>query len=548
MKKIAVLFLAIFGIAFFVSCAEQLTVREREMKKYEKIDPKIVQGMPEAIVKVVEAYNSGDYYTSAIGFYAIMKNDEWDRLHETARYYYAESLFRIGLYQASEYQLAEILFEGTDSHYFISSLLKLLAVTYETNDERVLFAILSNVDYSSLPAKFANELTYYLGKINFYNGQDDQALKMFGQVKDYSSFYPKAKYFMGVIEVRQEMFAEALKSFTEIKEMPDDKYIGADIVKLKGMAELALGQLYYAAAWAVSKDTEREGNPLALFNVSLNYFTNVGRDNEQWFEALFARTWASLMITRFDSTLGTVVTLRSPFFTDIYFPEINVVEAVAYYNLCQYGEVNRVIDYFFDIYPQYSEKMDTWLERVSTKTGLDIYKEILLMYRDAQAQEATALPESVLRTVVYEPLFQRKYAHIKEIEREFELIENSPEAFRTSVIAQDISKKMAYQLTTLRDEAGRMLVNRVQELNNELGQLIADMRAIRFEMTDSQTRVLEKQEVFGREVQEDDGEVVEKEMNPSVPDGYYYWPFDGEYWEDELGYYFFQVENICREQ
>ncbi len=549
MKRLVILIsFAVFVLMLFASCAEQLTVREREMRRYDRIDPRIVQGMPEAIVKVVEAYNSRDYFTSAIGFYAIMKNDEWDRLHETARYYYAESLFRIGLYQPAEYQLAEILFEGPDSHYFVSALLKLLAVTYETQDERVLFAILSNVDYSALPAKFANELTYYIGKIHFYNGQDDQALQMFSQVKDYSSFYPKSRYFMGVIQVRQEMFAEALKSFTEIREMPDDKYIGGDIAKLKGMAELALGQLYYAAAWAVSRDREREGNPLALFNVSLNYFTNVGRDNEQWFESLFARTWASLMISRFDATLGTVVTLRSPFFTDIYFPEINVVEAVAYYNLCQYDEVNRVIDYFFGIYPGFNERMNSWLEEVSTKTGLDIYRELLTMYRDAQRGDPTPLPESVLRTIVYEPLFQRKYNHIKEIEREFGIIENAPEAFRTSVIAQDISKKMAYQLATLRDEAGRMLVQRVQELNNELGQLIADMGAIRFEMTDSQVRVLEKQEVFGRRAEEEPEEVVEKEMNPSVPDGYYYWPFDGEYWEDELGYYFFQVENICREQ
>ena len=36
-------------------------------------------------------------------------------------------------------------------------------------------------------------------------------------------------------------------------------------------------------------------------------------------------------------------------------------------------------------------------------------------------------------------------------------------------------------------------------------------------------------------------------MNPSVPDGYYYYPFDGEYWEDELGFYFFNVENLCKE-
>ena len=541
MKKILTLVLISFAVMLVTSCATQLTVREKEMKKYEKIDASLVEGMPEAITKVVKAYNSEDYFTSAVGFYAIMKNQEWDRLHDTARYYYAESLFRMGLYQASEYQLAEILFEGSESHYFVSSLLKLLAVTYKTEDEKVLFAVLSNVDYEALPKKFANELTYYLGKINFYNGQDEQALKMFSQVKDYSSFYPKAKYFLGVIQVRQQMFADAMKSFTEIKEMPDDKYIGTDIKKLKGMAELALGELYYAAAW-------QSQNKLAMFNVALNYFSNVGRDNAQWFESLFARTWASLMIGRFDSTLGTVVTLRSPFFTDIYFPEVNIVEAVTYYNLCQYDEVNNVIDYFFGVYPDYQKKMASWLENVSTKTGLDIYKELLVMYKKAQVGENTELPEAVLKTILTESLFVRKYNHIKEIERELEIIEQSPESFKNSVIAQDVSKKMMYQLTTLRNEAGVWLVQRVQNLNNELGQLIADMRAIRFEMTDSMKSSLEKEELYGKEVKEEEETVQKKtEMNPSVPQNSYYYPFDGEYWEDELGYYFFNVDNLCKE-
>lgn len=541
MKKILTLVLISFAVMLVTSCATQLTVREKEMKKYEKIDASLVEGMPEAITKVVNAYNSEDYFTSAVGFYAIMKNQEWDRLHDTARYYYAESLFRMGLYQASEYQLAEILFEGSESHYFVSSLLKLLAVTYKTEDEKVLFAVLSNVDYEALPKKFANELTYYLGKINFYNGQDEQALKMFSQVKDYSSFYPKAKYFLGVIQVRQQMFADAMKSFTEIKEMPDDKYIGTDIKKLKGMAELALGELYYAAAW-------QSQNKLAMFNVALNYFSNVGRDNAQWFESLFARTWASLMIGRFDSTLGTVVTLRSPFFTDIYFPEVNIVEAVTYYNLCQYDEVNNVIDYFFGVYPDYQKKMASWLENVSTKTGLDIYKELLVMYKQAQAGENTELPEAVLRNILTESLFVRKYNHIKEIERELGIIEKSPESFKNSVIAQDVSKKMMYQLTTLRNEAGVWLVQRVQNLNNELGQLIADMRAIRFEMTDSMKSSLEKEELYGKEVKEEEETVQKKtEMNPSVPQNSYYYPFDGEYWEDELGYYFFNVDNLCKE-
>lgn len=539
MKRILSIILLATLATVFVSCAEQLTVREKEMKKYEKIDMELVKGMPDSIIKVAQAYNTGDYNTAAIGFYAIMKNNEWDRLRETARYYYAESLFRMGLYQASEYQLAEILFEGPENHYFVSALLKLLAVTYETKDERVLFAVLSNVNYNALPKKFASELMYYLGKINFYRGQDTEAIKMFEQVKDYSSFYPSAVYFLGVIQVRQQMYAQAMKSFMKIREMPDDMYVGTDIGKLKGMSELALGELYYAAAF--DPNTK---NPLAMHNVALNYFSNVDRKNEQWFESLFARTWASLMISRFDSTLGTVVTLRSPFFTDIYFPELNVVEAVTYYNLCRYQEVNEVLDKFQTIYPDYRQRLNSFLENVSTKTGLDVYKDILTMYSDVVNGKPATIPESMLKSILTEPVFDRMYKHIKEIEEELTKIEAAPDNFKNSVIAKDLSKKMLYQLMTLRNEAGKHLVKRMQEHSNDLTQLIADMKAIRFEMTDRLKSAYEKEELYGKKLKESELK-EESSYSTAVPDKSYYWPFDGEYWEDELGYYFYNIQSAC---
>ncbi len=533
--------LLILFVAFVSSCSSQLTVREREMKKYDHIDSSMVEGMPRGITETVKAYNSGDYAKASIGFYAIMKNKEWDRLHDTARYYYAESLFRQGLYQASEYQLAEILFEGPNGHYFVSSLLKLLAVTYKTHDEQVLFAVLSSVDYNALPKKFANELKYYLGKINFYQGNDEAAIQQFSQVKDYSSFYPKAKYFLGVIQVRSQMYAEAMKSFLEIQKMPDDKYVGGSIKKLKGMAKLALGELYYAAAW-------KSKNKLAMFNVALNYFNDVGRDNEQWFEALFARTWASLLISRFDSTLGTVITLKSPFFRDIYYPEIGIVEAVTYYNLCRYDDVNKVVDEFFTIYPTYEKQMAAFLEDVSTETGLQVYRDIITMYtKGVRGGTKTSLPVPILRKALTDPLFKRRFAHIKEIERELILIESSPMDFKKSVVAKDMTRKLMYQLTTLRDEAGQWLVTQITSYHQDLRQLIADMKAIQFEMTDKKTKKLEKIERFGEQVEISKAKRAKKVMNPAVPQSAYYWPFDGEYWEDELGFYFYNVENLCEE-
>lgn len=322
--------------------------------------------------------------------------------------------------------------------------------------------------------------------------------------------------------------------------MPDDKYLGADIGKLKGLAELALGELYYAAAF-----DDKVKNKVAMFNVSLNYFNNVDRDNNQWFNALFARTWASMMISRFDSTLGTVVTLRSPFFKDVYFPELNIVEAVTYYTLCRYDMVNAVVENFFSRYPGYRDMMDSYLEKVSTKTGVEVYSDVLHMNRDAaQGKSMKSLPVAIVRFILNEPRFIKQYNHIKEVEKELSIIESSPDFFKNSPIAKDIHKKMTLQLANLRNEAGKWVVSFIKDTSTDLKMLIANGKAIKFEMTDREKMMAEKEELYGKRLAEA-SKKEEKSFSPAVPDNAHYWPFDGEYWEDELGYYFYNIESAC---
>ena len=41
--------------------------------------------------------------------------------------------------------------------------------------------------------------------------------------------------------------------------------------------------------------------------------------------------------------------------------------------------------------------------------------------------------------------------------------------------------------------------------------------------------------------------IANRKMDPNVPEGYRYWPFEGEYWLDELGWYEVNTINECLE-
>lgn len=70
------------------------------------------------------------------------------------------------------------------------------------------------------------------------------------------------------------------------------------------------------------------------------------------------------------------------------------------------------------------------------------------------------------------------------------------------------------------------------------------MKAIQFEMTDKLKETYEKEELYGKKMREA-ALKEERAYSPAVPERAYYWPFDGEYWEDELGYYFYNIQSAC---
>lgn len=537
--------LIILAVALLLStaCAGK-SARDQILERYEKIDvPRNFEQLPPEVQQTIIDYNSGEYYKAAMGFYNILGHEEWLSLHESAQYYFSESLYRVNLYQACQYELTKILFKGPENNnYFTAALVKLLAITYETKDETVIFAVLSNIPLEKFPRKFRNELIYLLGKMYFYQGQIDEAYVKFSQVDTGSAFFAKANYFMGIIEVQRKEYEKAKDTFEVIQNAPNVAVEYGETKKVKEMSKLATGQLFYAAAHDAPEELKEE-----IFMTAIKYYDQVDRHNVQWFETLFEKTWAATMIGRYDVSLGTGLTLSSPNFDKVFMPEIHLIEAITWYTLCKYPQARSTLNDFMTRYGAMHNQLKTYLStKAPNMKPEDIYEDLLSQYFSAYDGNTTELPIEVLTQVLNDVKFLDFYEHVQELDREFVNIDSTPNYFRNGDFYLSTRKKMRRQLINVKKKAGRWALSELKDTEISLNQLLGNASNIDFELTDSERKRLEKASLYGVEFKSNVSLKEEELLSPAVTEDFQYWPFNGEFWEDELGYYIMAVEQECQ--
>ena len=86
-------------------------------------------------------------------------------------------------------------------------------------------------------------------------------------------------------------------------------------------------------------------------------------------------------------------------------------------------------------------------------------------------------------------------------------------------------------------------MQRLDRVYRELGSLLSQALRIKFETLQSERKMLSVEKQLSPE------EVAEQlkfaAPKPSTDEEHMYWPFDGEYWRDELGSYTSMIPNKC---
>jgi tetratricopeptide (TPR) repeat protein len=498
-----------------------------------------------------------DWEGAALAFDAILRDPKLADVHDEARFRLAVALARAGLYHSALARFDEVLSRGAQgSRFFANSLEWIFYIGRRTANETVVLSRVARFSGEPLPPGTQDRFHYLLARYSYERGL---ALAEAGQAAESRKAYEEARRLAAMVRgeasgaplgggvetepagdenlVARARFVEALvryalgdsqgavEAFKEVVRLTNPRRSKAPDPRLRELAFLELGRIHY----------EYRQNRYAIF-----YYQRMPWGGPSWLEGLWESSYAYYRIGDYEKALGNLLTLHSPYFADEYFPESHILKAIIYYENCRYPEARGILEAFnADYEPVFGE-----LERLTgpgAPTGL---YDVLEAARRGRAPAGPAL-RKVLKAVFTDRNIERLDETIGEVEAEIDQkLPRARDPFRGSALAQDLKKRLESERAQLVAEAGARERQKLEYERDSLRDLLQQALRIQIEVSRQEREALERSLASGGKV-----EVVRPyRFSAAVSDEHLFWPYEGEFWRDELGTYAYTLTKGCREQ
>jgi TolA-binding protein len=515
-------------------------------------------------------YKAEDYEAAAIQFNNIMSGQmPGDKAR--AQFWLGKTLYKLEFYSASLSVFNEIV-EAGPSHPFHKLSLPWLASlgrelpegaevlekigTYKPTD-------LEDEDFDEV----RDELYYLLGRYYYQKGNLPQGVALLGQVPTNSDYFIPAQFFLGVAHTREfkgepavEAFKAVLRRSIELQEaeLANKKKARKAKRKAKKKARkkkkrgsrrkrknMTSVELTFAEEMKQYEDLARLGMAnifymVGQFDKSIKYLDGIDLSSKYFLDAVHWAAWAEFRKVEVDDenanrhyqrTLGYVHTLNAPFFEDYLYPDSLKLKAVTYYFNCRYDSAKRTVDEFNRKYPTTMNQLQAILDQAPEDFQLfELSRKIV-----NEESDLDPFVEQVAQKALQDKTLSKYFSYVAELEREMEEFENMSGAFKQSGVGERITEDLDLALSAAKERTGAQARQRLTAQVKEIKDLNKEMIKVEYE-------ILEK-----RKEQKELEQVPEKPQKAKIDAEHEIYNYNGEYWQDELGYYRYKVTSLCKE-
>jgi len=293
---------------------------------------------------------------------------------------------------------------------------------------------------------------------------------------------------------------------------------------LKDMSLVNIARIYYE---------------IEKFDNANVYYSLVDRGGLYWPESLFERAWAAFMQTDLNLTLGLLLTNNSNHYYDNdYNPEVELLRALTFFTLCEFNHAEQILLQFEAEYRPMKDELKAFLTQYSSEDALALSDQAFDSYfsndhKDSKTQ--ARMFTKVLRNQDIGSLVK----HMDLMDDEVSMINQQKTQWRDSV-GTHLKKIIAKDNVRYKKKAGKYLLKELDRQYRKLGDWMSQSQIIRFEIVDAQ-RVDYQFKMKNPELQSQS----ERKIDFATSKEIIYWPFNGEFWEDELGYYRYTEHGSC---
>jgi TolA-binding protein len=505
------------------------------------------EGPPsEALANALRLYTQERYQEAAVQFQRVVEGETPDAPAnvQKAQFFLGKCLYHLHYYQSALAVFDEVSEQGRNHIFFDQTLQWLAQLASQLPEPAGIIDKIGRFGVDQLEqfnnsdnADLYNQLLYLMGRSKYNQGEFDKAIELFEKVDKENKWYVKARFFTGISYVRMRKAQPAATAFRDIITALDDGDAEGvdDPARMRDLAWISLARIYYTAANRTTAEGERKVDGVLLGN-AVEAWTKLEPESEYWLDSLFEASWAFFLADEYSRALGNVHTLNSPYFTGSFYPEALVLKAVVFFSNCQMQNATAVVQQFHEKYDPVKTKLDELLTKYQDNAQ---FFEFLRKIRTGQ----TDLPPEV-KGIVASALSDRSVLanleYVTLLDDENTSLEKSPSQFKSSSLGARIQQDVLVAKSFAVDQAGDIakarynrLIDEMQDLSNQVDTV--EIETLNYQRGQLSQELQRQQTAAGQST----GGVVFVSPEHNV------WPFNGEYWRDELGYYRQEVTYKC---
>ncbi|MBN1946872.1 MAG: hypothetical protein JW797_14455 [Bradymonadales bacterium] len=463
----------------------------------------------------------GRHFEAAAMFHRFIEEVQPDPMSDEyydATFGLVDALHQAGLRWAIREEALQVALMGSSRRHFSRVVPILQDIVRDVGFRSPRITDLANQIIREYDADFQDVYNFFLGRYFFDAGELNQALTFLSNVDSQGEYGARALFLTAVILLNPQM-GENIRGVETLQRaiMVADPDVEVDREVIEN-AYLALARVAYQV-----------GN----FGGALYYYNKIPVSSQRWTSALFESGWTYFLFGDMNRAIGNFHSLHSPYHQQRFYPDLYVLEAAAYLYTCNIDAALEAVSTFEE---EIGSLRNAMRQFMVDATDPMVFERALFDQAQA-ARQGQALPPEALSVVLSSTDFHNLFQIISQFEQEIALFR--PMASQFGSWGENVLSDLETTLANRRIEAGILIHDTLQEFIRELDDWWFRAQEVKIDIGDLQARYLELILSEGRSTISEGSTLV------IVAADWQYWPWEGEYWLDEVGSYRGNLTTRC---
>jgi hypothetical protein len=480
-----------------------------------------------------DAYEDGEYYKAARLYDEfIQKTDPKKPSALQAKLGLADSMFALKLFGNAAATYHEVVNAGPDNDAFVPAFEGLRRCGQRIAYNPVTLEGLTNFFVGNAPKPFQDGYNYYLGKFFFDYNRYDEARKYLAQVSAEGEDYADSQYLLGLMIVLEAGDQDTDERSQKL--ITASPLFQAAVTAAEARGEDRIAHLSYLAL-------ARIAYTVGLMDVAIFYYRKVPTESTSYVSALYEIGWSYFLKGDVRRGMGIFHTLDGPDWQNYFLPDSHLLEATVFMNTCHFDFAHEAVKRLEEKYLSLKVPLQKYLTEYVTPESL--YRAFVL----GQTNKGIELPRLLRMATLADAEFNELYGSVRNRRREVAELSSHRDTLGNELAGRLLSS-VETQQKDAQMELGIKISAILQRLDSDLTKLEVELSEIRIEIDEVQARELEEtiKASYQDNQQQAATAAAERTASIFVGDKYLTWPFEGEYWRDEVNAYRSNLTEVCK--